>query len=189
MITDVTGAVCSSHRSATRETFLSVKPRNHNYKQECIPVGCVRPASVAITRRQYQGVCFPGVYLPGGYTRHTHPPREGPGTRHRHTPVDRHMSMKTLPFRNFLGGRLWTKKLAITSLMERSHYVIFNDCDCVFYITWNGLYGHQWYCSDCATAISSNLIQKRCCTQKKTHRVNGPLHGHFKTETICWTPK
>ena len=62
-------------------------------RQECIPVGCVPLASVATTRRQYQGVYFlegyllegvPSwkvyipreVYLPDGCTRHNyHLPR------------------------------------------------------------------------------------------------------------------
>ena len=36
-----------------------------------------------------------------------------------------------------------------------------------FYIAWNGLYGCQWYCSDCKTAISRNLSQKRSRTSCK----------------------
>ena len=76
-----------------------------------------------------------------------------------------------------------TFKSTGTKLMPHSHGTIFSECDCVFYIAWNGLYGCQWYCSDRATSISSNLIQKRSCTQKKTRTV---WMGH-KSLTPQWT--
>ena len=80
-------------------------------KQECISVGCVPPASVAITRCQFHGVYLPRVYLPGVYllgVYQTYPLQKEPGTRHTHHPrrdlgqayipphVDRHTPVKTL---------------------------------------------------------------------------------------------
>ena len=85
-------------------------------KQENIPVGCVPPASVAIT--SMGAVVSRGVHSRYTYppqkeprTRHTQPPK-GPGTRHTYPgrdmgrgtptdPVNRYTIVNTLPSRNF----------------------------------------------------------------------------------------
>ena len=70
--------------------------------QDCIPVGCVPTASVATTSDQY-------LLTPGGRTPHPPPqPQKDHGTRQEVTlypPVNRITGVKTLPFRNFVGGR------------------------------------------------------------------------------------
>ena len=59
-----------------------------NSKQECIPVGCIPPASVVTTRCQYRrgvhysGCTFWGDVYQGPGTRHTYPPQKGSGTGH-----------------------------------------------------------------------------------------------------------
>ena len=48
----------------------------------------------------------------------------------------------------------YTNKKFLLRLRAHSHGAIFSECDCFFfYIIWNGLYGCQWYCSYCKTAI------------------------------------
>ena len=100
----------------------------HTFQQECIPVGCAPPASVATTR------C--GAYLPVGWASTRRPmagpmpPQTypGPGTP---PPVDRmththtHTPVKTLSSRNFVGGHQY---YTTNVLLYHSHVEIIKFC-------------------------------------------------------------
>ena len=107
-----------------RFSYCKIYQTKRLTEQENIPVGCVPPASMAITRCQYQWRwVYQGVYqviptqplvyplltpgkptlpgrglVPGILT--PLPPKVGLGIP---PPVDRHTPVKTLPSRNFVG--------------------------------------------------------------------------------------
>ena len=93
---------------------LSVIKINSKQLQVCIPVGCVRPASVAATRCQYRGSLFRVDLCPGGSLLEVALPKrwlypEGSLSRGRPppSPVDRMTDASkniTLPQTSFAGG-------------------------------------------------------------------------------------
>ena len=51
------------HLAAYQKLMPNLKPKEKNFEQECIPVGCVPSAAVVVSGG---GVSAKGGYLPGG---------------------------------------------------------------------------------------------------------------------------
>ena len=84
--------------------LFSWRSNTKKQEQECIPVECVPPASVATTRYQYWGLHLPGRCTFRRCTRHTHLSKGdlGPGIP-THPPLYRITEIIT--FRNFVRGK------------------------------------------------------------------------------------